>query len=73
MTSLVPYSDSDEDADETTTGKAPQNGSKRKLAAFREEGDPSSSNKGKVHTSLGISATNPIKGDWLCYCFVPSK
>lgn len=76
MTSLVPYGDSDEDDDEASTLENGEPASKgvvkrRKLEAFRGSDVDTSDKKSKVHTSLGISASNPLKGDWVCYCFIP--
>jgi hypothetical protein len=74
MTALVPYaSSSDEDeptvvADEDVTPSRPR----KRLAAFLEA-DAESRKPAKVHTSLGIAATKPLKGDWLSYAFIPSR
>lgn len=77
MTSLVPYGDSDEDEDQTGISRneehAFQGVGKRKLEAFHGSNVEVSDKKSRVHTSLGILASDPLKGDWVSYCFIPGE
>lgn len=73
MTSLVPYASSSEDEEQNEASKGDQKGGKRKLAAFRSVGAESHETGNAVHTSLGITSSKPLKGDWLCHVYIPSE
>jgi hypothetical protein len=78
MTSLVPYASSDEEDEKGGDNKSHGrlDAKRKRLTPFdgRSADAKEAANKStKVHTSLGISASRPIKGDWLCYAFIPSE
>ncbi|UZJ52881.1 hypothetical protein CBS101457_002201 [Exobasidium rhododendri] len=72
MTSLVPYASSSEEDEESSVrgDSATSTRSRKRLAAFLED-ETEAKRTTKVHTSLGIAAAKPLKGDWLCYAYVP--
>ncbi|PWN92495.1 hypothetical protein FA10DRAFT_300974 [Acaromyces ingoldii] len=83
--SLVPYAESESDKESDTagpsttvkSGERDRDGVKAKkkrkrLPAFDDAEDAGTSKEQRqVHTSTGVASTEPLKGDWLCYVFVP--
>lgn len=74
MTSLVPYASSDEedtaDVEEHRDGVQLR---RARLSAFGERSGETEEGGARVHTSLGVAASRPLKGDWLSYAYVPSE
>lgn len=72
MISLVPYGDSDDEEQALSLKEEEEPRKKKRLNAFNSQQEVTSK-RDNVHTSLGIAASKPIKGDWLCYAFVSGE